>query len=624
MTLTDNSSAVNGSLHLNGGSGGKTTNGKDTASTSAINGIGGKEGSQEQVLVTTATTADTASFNPNNTSTSNINHDCDNKDKDTRFGGLAARVEESIASSINRDIANKMAYETDYFVKAEQLGALSDERSRLALADLLETAIRAQDAKLGSYGTATATAGEGASAAAGGGGGSSSSTSRVVMDSERIAANQNLCQDVLRLVARIRESEASSSNNDAAAAAAAAASSSSKSSGEHSLQVQQEADKNADMAANVLAEVLLHSNVQDGIDPREVEHRRTVFGTNAITAKRLDSFLVLCWDAVQDFVLVMLIVLGIISIVVEVTTHEGSCTTCWIEGFAILVSVCIVVLVTASIDYAKQFAFIRLTQSLHETNTKAVIRGGKQISVIDDDIVVGDILSVNSHNLASIPADCVLLGPPASLKMDESTLTGESVLLGKKPGDVILSGTTAAQGSGKMVVIAVGVNSVAGKIRARVYESEDHQDALGGGDDNSPLFVKLDLLAKQIGIAGTVAAVIAFVASCIIGLAINGDELEKVVDYLIVSITVLAVAVPEGLPLAVTLALAFSSNKMMKEQNLVKLLDATETMGCATTICTDKTGMYDCCLTFLFLYVLHISSIHCFLQHSLPTIPQEL
>jgi len=100
--------------------------------------------------------------------------------------------------------------------------------------------------------------------------------------------------------------------------------------------------------------------------------------------------------------------------------------------------------------------------------------------------------------------------------------------------------------------------------------------------------------------------------------------LEKVVDYLIVSITVLAVAVPEGLPLAVTLALAFSSNKMMKEQNLVKLLDATETMGCATTICTDKTGMYDCCLTFLFLYVLHISSIHCFLQHSLPTIPQEL
>ena len=462
---------------------------------------------------------------------------------DSRFGGLAGKVEASIASSVNRDISKVANF--DYFVNAEQLGKLSDERTRLALADILEAGINAQEVKLG---------------------GSS--------DAEQASANKTLCLDVTRLVERIREAEASEAAKD-----------------EHSPQAK-EAEKNADMGANVLTEVLLHSNAQSGIDPREVEHRRELFGTNAIAAKKLDSFLALCWDAVQDFVLIMLIVLGVISIAVEVSTHGGSCSTCWIEGCAILVSVCIVVLVTAGIDYAKQFAFIRLTNSLHETNTKAVIRDGKQISVTDDDIVVGDILSVNSHNLASIPADCVLLGPPASLKMDESTLTGESVLVAKSPGDVILSGTTAAQGSGKMVVIAVGVNSVAGKIRARVYESEDHEDDLEGDDDNSPLFVKLDLIAKQIGIAGTVAAVIAFAASCIIGLAINGDEVEKLVDYLIVSITVLAVAVPEGLPLAVTLALAFSSNKMMQESNLVKLLDATETMGCATTICTDKTGIF--------------------------------
>ena len=144
-------------------------------------------------------------------------------------------------------------------------------------------------------------------------------------------------------------------------------------------------------------------------------------------------------------------------------------------------------------------------------------------------------------------------------------------------------------GSCTNLFIAVGINSVAGKIKARVYESEDHDDDLGG-DEDSPLFVKLDLIAKQIGIAGTVAAAVAFVASCIIGLAIRDDPVSNLVQYLIVAITVLAVAVPEGLPLAVTLALAFSSNKMMKEQNLVKHLDACETMGCATTICTDKTG----------------------------------
>jgi len=339
-----------------------------------------------------------------------------------------------------------------------------------------------------------------------------------------------------------------------------------------------------------LTSVLLRSSPETGIDPREVAHRQELFGANAIQEKKLDSFLKLCWEAVQDFVLIMLIVMGIVTIVVETTAHDGPCTTCWIEGTAILFAVLIVVLVTAGIDYAKQFAFIRLTKSLHETNTKAVIRNGKQCSIIDDDIVVGDILSVNSHNLASIPADCVLLGPVSDLKMDESTLTGESKAIAKKPGDIVLSGTNASEGSGKMVVIAVGVNSVAGKIKARVYESEDHDDDLEGEDENSPLFVKLDKIAKQIGIAGTIAALIALIASCIIGFAVEGEPIETFLEYFVLSITVLAVAVPEGLPLAVTLALAFSSNKMMKEQNLVKHLDACETMGCATTICTDKTG----------------------------------
>jgi P-type E1-E2 ATPase len=289
----------------------------------------------------------------------------------------------------------------------------------------------------------------------------------------------------------------------------------------------------------------------------------------------------------------MLIVLGTISILVEVFTHSGACKTCWIEGAAILVSVVIVVLITASIDYAKQFAFIRLNKSLHDSNTKQVIRDGQQVSVIDDDIVVGDILSVNSHNLASIPCDCVLLGPAtADLLINESSLTGESVLIRKRPGDVVLSGTTATSGAGKMVVIAVGINSVAGRIKARVYESDDLDSDLEGGDVNSPLFVKLDTLAKLIGMVGTGFAALTFLACLIIGLGIEGDDPTEIIDYVITAITVLAVSVPEGLPLAVTLALAFSSGKMMKEQNLVKHLDACETMGCATTICTDKTGKF--------------------------------
>jgi Ca2+ transporting ATPase len=454
-----------------------------------------------------------------------------------RFGGLASVVEQSIAS-IEVDKVHHQ-----YLTTAEELGKLSDARTLTALAETLESALSRQKTDQGN-------------------------------DEEAPSVNATVKADVLKLASRLKECEAS----------------------EPYLEYSPEAvdeNRTAEVAANALATVLLFSSPEYGICEKEVESRRAVFGTNAIADKQLDSFCKLCWEAVQDFVLIMLIVLGVISIVVETTygREDGEkCGACWIEGAAILASVGIVVLVTAGIDYAKQFAFIRLTKSLNETNTKIVIRDGKQISVTDDDIVVGDILSVNSHNLASIPADCVLLGPPMDLKMDESTLTGESNLIHKKPGDVVLSGTTASQGSGKMVVIAVGVNSVAGKIRAQVYESEDYVDTLGVQDEKSPLFMKLTRLAKQIGMVGTCCACLAFAASCIIGLAIKGEPISRLVDYLIVAITVLAVAVPEGLPLAVTLALAYSSNKMMADQNLVKHLDACETMGSSTTICTDKTG----------------------------------
>ena len=463
---------------------------------------------------------------------------------DTRFGGIAASVEVSVRNSIDKMLGS---FTAPFTVTPVQLGDLASERTRVALADVLKVGVVAKQEE-----------------------GKEEETKGDVESAGDDSAQLKLERDVRQLLVKLVDT------SDPA-----------------------EADQAADMAANVLTSVVLRSSPESGIDPREVEHRRTTFGTNALTVKSTDSFLKLCWEAVQDFVLIMLIVLGIISIVVETVAHKD-CAHCWIEGAAILVSVVIVVLVTAGIDHAKQSAFLRLTRSLHDTNIKQVIRDAHQVSVIDDDIVVGDILSVNSHNLASIPADCVLLGPHTDLKMNESSLTGESKLVSKRPGDVILSGTNVAQGSGKMVVIAVGINSVAGKIKARVYESADHDGELEGEDDNSPLFVKLDLIAKRIGLAGTFFALLAFVGSCIIGLGIGEeDNAEDVITYLITSITVLAVAVPEGLPLAVTLALAFSSNKMMSEQNLVKHLDACETMGCATTICTDKTGK------FLALWQLH-------------------
>ncbi len=142
------------------------------------------------------------------------------------------------------------------------------------------------------------------------------------------------------------------------------------------------------------------------VDP-ELVMRKNIFGSNALTEKKMTSFLVLCWEALQDFVLIMLIIMGVVSIVVETTIgkeENEKCGGCWLEGFAILTSVCIVMLVTASIDYMKQFAFKKLSRSLEARNTKSVVRNGEPVVVTDADIVVGDVLSVNSHSLASIPA----------------------------------------------------------------------------------------------------------------------------------------------------------------------------------------------------------------------------
>lgn len=520
----------------------------------------------------------------------NDRNDLLNLDGSGRFGGLGAPMESSIrslqsASSAifqNSVFAGVVAEHSDtqfereftrpFLVETKEIAEFCEERTYLALATLLERA--------------------------------ATNEKRTRKESEKVSG-----ADEFVLEESMREKKETNTNKDKAMEQIGnlvAEIRRLEETGPHSSESREASHlvRNLELAANALASVILRSNPELGLssNPANMDHRRFVFGTNALADKKLASFLQLCCEASKDFVLIMLIFLGVVSIAIESTIglepdddefgEAKKCTTCWIEGAAILASVCIVVLVTASIDYAKQFAFIRLTKNLDQTNTKAVIRDGHQINVVDADIVVGDVLSINSHNLASVPADCVLLGPSAGvdLKMDESTLTGESKMVGKRPGDVILSGTTATQGSGKMVVVAVGINSVSGRIKARVYDSSDQDNEDLEGDKESPLFNKLTGLAKQIGIAGTIAAILAFVASVALGIGHKRENTENLVDYFIVSVTVLAVAVPEGLPLAVTLALAFSSNKMMKEQNLVKHLDACETMGCATTICTDKTG----------------------------------
>ncbi|XP_002717626.1 plasma membrane calcium-transporting ATPase 4 isoform X1 [Oryctolagus cuniculus] len=400
-------------------------------------------------------------------------------------------------------------------------------------------------------------------------------------------------------------------------------------------------------------------------NPADLEKRRQVFGQNLIPPKKPKTFLELVWEALQDVTLIILEIAAIISLVLsfyrppggenelcgqiaQSAEDEGEAEAGWIEGAAILFSVIIVVLVTAFNDWSKEKQFRGLQSRIEQEQKFSVIRNGQLIQLPVADIVVGDIAQIKYGDL--LPADGVLI-QGNDLKIDESSLTGESdhvrKSLDKDP--MLLSGTHVMEGSGRMVVTAVGVNSQAGIIFTLLGASEDDeeekkkkgkkqgvpenrnkaktQDGVAleiqplnsqEGADNedkdkkaskvhkkekSVLQGKLTRLAVQIGKAGlimsAVTVVILILYFVIDNFVIQGRPwlaectpvyIQYFVKFFIIGVTVLVVAVPEGLPLAVTISLAYSVKKMMKDNNLVRHLDACETMGNATAICSDKTG----------------------------------
>nr|AXS78278.1 Plasma membrane calcium-transporting ATPase 3 [Anisakis simplex] len=390
---------------------------------------------------------------------------------------------------------------------------------------------------------------------------------------------------------------------------------------------------------------LLKTDPNNGLpnDKSELEKRRRTFGRNEIPPAPSKSFLRLAWEAIQDITLIILLVAAIVSLGLSFYrppegTHvggndSGEHEAGWIEGCAILVAVIVVVLVTALNDWSKEKQFRGLQSKIETEHKFSVIRNGEPIDIVVNELVVGDIARVKYGDL--LPADGILL-QSNDLKIDESSLTGESDLIKKSPdGDpILLSGTHAMEGSGRMLITAVGVNSQTGiimsllgatktdnsnKNNSNSIAPEDQangrisvngvqvgekkhsveQEEDDGKVAKSVLQGKLSALAIQIGYIGFVVSgatvIILIIHHCITHYAIRHEPFETsdiayFVNYIIVGVTVLVIAVPEGLPLAITLSLTYSVKKMMKDNNLVRHLDACETMGNATAICSDKTG----------------------------------
>ncbi|KAM9859492.1 plasma membrane calcium-transporting ATPase 2 isoform 9-T9 [Aulostomus maculatus] len=386
----------------------------------------------------------------------------------------------------------------------------------------------------------------------------------------------------------------------------------------------------------------------------DLDKRKELYGKNLIPPKKPKTFLQLVWEALQDVTLIILEVAALISLGLSfyhppgestgescgtatgAVEGEGEAEAGWIEGAAILLSVVCVVLVTAFNDWSKEKQFRGLQSRIEQEQKFQVIRGSQVIQLPVADIVVGDIAQIKYGDL--LPTDGVLI-QGNDLKIDESSLTGESDHV-KKSADkdpMLLSGTHVMEGSGRMLVTAVGVNSQTGiiftllgagveeeekkekKVKkqdgAAAMEMQPLKSAEGGEEEKerkkvsvpkkekSVLQGKLTKLAVQIGKAGLLMSAITVII-LVLYFAIDNFVIQKrpwltectpiyiqyFVKFFIIGVTVLVVAVPEGLPLAVTISLAYSVKKMMKDNNLVRHLDACETMGNATAICSDKTG----------------------------------
>lgn len=316
-----------------------------------------------------------------------------------------------------------------------------------------------------------------------------------------------------------------------------------------------------------------------GLTTDQVLSNRTKFGTNAFPVAPMESFFALFVQAISDTTVLILIAAATVSTIINTLQDPGHG---WVDGTAIFIAVFLVANISAANDYSKQLQFRKLEESSQESDRCSVLREGVIHRIHPRDVVIGDILVLQAGDM--IPADAILLDHRTILS-NESSLTGEPDDLKKRmDGDCfLLSSCLITEGEDcKALAIGIGTHSQWGKIKANLVSEAT----------NTPLQDKLETMAAQIGKVGLCFSVAIFVVLVIsIWARNNGNNVvPSVVKAFIVAVTVVVVSIPEGLPLAVTIALAYSTQKIQADNCLIRVLAACETMGNATNICSDKTG----------------------------------
>ena len=331
----------------------------------------------------------------------------------------------------------------------------------------------------------------------------------------------------------------------------------------------------------------IDKNKRIGLTDEQVKQSREQHGRNVLTPPQRTSLWKLYLDKYRDPIIQILLVAAFISLILAFIEKN------YMETIGIFVAVFLATTVGFYFerDAAKKF---NLLTALSEEQPVKVRRNGKVMEIPRHDVVVGDVVLVEVGD--EVPADGELI-LCNDLQINESTLTGEPVTEkslegggdGAYPRNVILRSTMVMNGRGEFVVTAVGDATEIGKVAKKSTEQTSVE---------TPLHMQLDKLAKMISKVGSVVSVAAFFIFLIHDILTNpawgGKDYfymaEIVLKYFMMAVTLIVMAVPEGLPMAITLSLALNMRRMLKSNNLVRKLHACETMGAVTVICTDKTG----------------------------------
>ena len=346
------------------------------------------------------------------------------------------------------------------------------------------------------------------------------------------------------------------------------------------------------------------------------QFRKKIYGINKVFEEPMKPFIKFLKESLSELMIIILLSSAALEVIIGVTISEEK-KYGWIDGTSVFCAVFTVVFVESFTNWKKEKKFYELNLLRNSKTIFKVLRKGNKINLKSEDLLVGDIIFISRGDI--IPSDLLVI-ESNGIKMDESSLTGESHLMSKDSYEncikmnidnispIILSGTDCIEGNGKAVIICVGEKSSRGKIQRMVDNSKEEK--------RTPLQEKLDILAKNIGIFAFSAGIISFICLCLrLGFIYFSDckqykikmqeihhhshihishpkkyLISRILENIMISCVVITVSLPEGLPMAIALTLAFSLKRLMSKNNFVRKMHSCETMGGANYILTDKTG----------------------------------